>query len=294
MSYRIKTVSLATGIPSTTLRAWERRYHLITPTRTPSGYRVYSDQDIAMLARVKALVDEGFKVSEAIEIAKGRVVGGLSLHLPEEDAARIRAELLEALMELDLSAAAAVWRRLAGVPTATQIDQILLPLMVQVGDRWECDECSVAQEHFCSAFVREKLVPLLALDANATGTDTDGPVALCAGPPGELHEFGLMAAAAHLALRGWRLVYLGADLPIDEIARIADQVRPRLLVSSVVRGRSRPECLSLAASLRAAVQDGTLVVLGGPGLDPDLPGEAGEGLFFLQSFDAMLELVQQV
>jgi MerR family transcriptional regulator, light-induced transcriptional regulator len=289
MSYRIKTVSLATGIPSTTLRAWERRYHLITPMRTRSGYRVYSDRDIAMLARVKALVDEGLKISEAIEIARARALGDVALHLPDEETGRIRAELLDALMALDLPSAAGVWRRLVGVGPAAQIDQILLPLMVEVGDRWEDNDCSVGQEHFCSAFVREKLVGLLAMDESRHEANAGRPVALCAGAPGELHEFGLMAAAAHLGLRGWRLLYLGADLPVDEIARIAGQVSPRLLVSSVIGARSRAECLSLAASFRAAVQDDVTIVLGGRGLEASLPRDAGSRTFFVRSFEEMLE-----
>src|SRR4051812_50169547 len=66
MSYRIKRVAQVTGINPATLRAWERRYNLIAPGRTDSGYRLYSDEDVAMLSRIKQLTDEGLTIGEAI------------------------------------------------------------------------------------------------------------------------------------------------------------------------------------------------------------------------------------
>jgi MerR family transcriptional regulator, light-induced transcriptional regulator len=286
MSYRIKTVSLATGIPTTTIRAWERRYHFITPTRNTSGYRIYSDRDIAMLARVKALVDEGLKVSEAIEVARKRV-GSASAHLTEEQAIRIRSELLDSLLLLDRTGAAEVWRTLAGIPVESQIDQILLPLLVEVGRRWSENTCSIAQEHFSSAFVRERLVTMLEIHGSEPGGIR---TAICAGAPGEMHEFGLLAAAIHLAMRGWRLTYLGADLPVDEIARVVERIRPKLVVSSVICARTVEECLTLAASLRAAAPEKTVIVLGGAGLPRVLPQEPSPNLYFLHSLAELFQL----
>src|SRR5688500_14712400 len=98
MSYRIKTVASLTGITPTTLRAWERRYDVVDPQRTASGYRVYSENDIAMLVRVKSLVDKGFKAGEAIDIVRRGAqepspsqVNGEALH-------RVRSQLLNALL----------------------------------------------------------------------------------------------------------------------------------------------------------------------------------------------------
>jgi MerR family transcriptional regulator, light-induced transcriptional regulator len=266
MSYRIKRVAHLTGINPATLRAWERRYRLVSPGRTESGYRLYSDEDVAMLSRLKSLVDEGLTIGEAIT----RVRRGPE-PLPADEGGRatceIRARLLRALLAYDRRSAIEAWDAARRLPPERRVEEVLLPAMHEVGERWERGETGVCEEHFASAFVREKLAGILEdLDTGAAR----GPEAVCAGVPGERHEFGLMAAAIHLAIRGWRIVYLGPDLPLPEVARVLRQRRPALFCTSVVNRMAVPDFRRLALELRAAAPPATEVVIGGRGV----PGAA--------------------
>jgi methanogenic corrinoid protein MtbC1 len=114
-----------------------------------------------------------------------------------------------------------------------------------------------------SQFCREQLVAVLrSLDHGPT----DGPVAVCAGLPGEAHELGLLSVASHLALRGNRVVYLGADLPLDEIVGWVREHGADLVVQSAVNPPSADAVLAHLRALRAALPERTLVVVGGPGV----------------------------
>ena len=262
MSYRIKRVAHLTGINPATLRAWERRYGLVAPDRTGSGYRLYTDEDVAMLSRIKVLVDEGLTIGEAISrVRRGSEplpadAGGPSIR-------DVRFRMLEALLSFDRRGALEAYHDVMRLPPERRVEEVLLPVLRQVGELWEANECGVGEEHFASAFIREKLAGIIEdLDTGAAR----GPEAVCAGVPGELHECGLMAAAIHLATRGWRVVYLGPDVPLQEIGRILHQRRPALFCTSIVNAMGVADFRALMHSLRDAAPEETEVVVGGPGV----------------------------
>jgi MerR family transcriptional regulator, light-induced transcriptional regulator len=262
--YRIKRVAHLTGINPATLRAWERRYNLISPRRTDSGYRLYSDEDVAMLMRLKQLIDEGLTISEAIARA-GRGHPPLPPDAPAPALLELRVELRDALLRFDRPAALAAYDRAAHLRPEHRVEQLLLPTMRELGDLWEHGDAVVSQEHFASAFVREKLSQTIA--ALDTGI-ASGPEGVCAGLPGELHEFGLMAAAVRLAGKGWRVLYLGADVPLDDVRRIVRERRPQMLCTSAVMRLDADEFRALAAELRGMAPRDTAVVIGGAGIPP--------------------------
>lgn len=268
MSYRIKSVASLTGINTATLRAWERRYSLVVPRRTAGGYRVYSDEDVNTIARVKTLVDRGLKVGEAVDIVRR---GDPVPALPEaaDSVEEIRAAMLEALLDFDRAAADGLYDRLAALSFPERIEEVILPLLRAVGDCWERGAADVTQEHFLTVYVREKMEWMLGFLSSAPAA---GPEAVFAGVPGERHEMGLLAVAVHLASRGWQVTYLGADVPFPDLARTLAARRPALLCGSVVLSVSRGECLELARRLREAAPPGTRVVLGGTGI-PEGVGE---------------------
>lgn len=265
MSYRIKRVAQVTGINPATLRAWERRYNLIAPGRTDSGYRLYSDDDVAMLTRIRQLTDEGLTIGEAIARVR-RVSSPVDADAQAPELADVRAQLRDALLRFDRAGALAAYERLGPLAPVRVSEEVLLPVMREIGGLWENGTAVVAQEHFASAFVREKLAGLIAeLDAGVN----PGPESVCVGLPGELHEFGLMACALHLAAAGWRVIYLGADVPLEEIERVVRERNPALVCTSLVHRRSADECGRLATELRRLAPRDTAVVLGGAGIAPD-------------------------
>lgn len=261
MSYRIKRVAQLTGINAATLRAWERRYGLLSPRRSAAGYRLYTDEDVATLARVKRLMDEGLAIGEAVERVR-RHSAPLPAGADEDRLAAARAEILEGLLALDRPRAQAAWERVAGLPAPRQVDEALMPVLREVGCRWEAGETGVAEEHFATAFAREKLLAMVEARAGAAS----GPLAVLAGLPGERHEIGLLGAAVHLLDAGWRVIYLGLEVPLDELARVLEQRRPALLAISVLRPTEREEFQRVLAALGERTPAGMDVVVGGGGV----------------------------
>ena len=281
MSYRIKRVAKITGINPATLRAWERRYNLIAPGRTDSGYRLYSDDDVAMLSRIKQFTSEGLTIGEAI----ARVRRSLSPLPPDARApelADVRAQLRDALLRFDRAGALAGYERLGHLVPERRAEDVLLPVMREIGELWVDGTAVIAQEHFASAFVREKLAAMIAELDSGMGP---GPEGLCAGAPGEMHEFGLMACALKMAAGGWKVVYLGADVPLEETARVARERGSALVCTSLVLRRGAGECAALAAELRRLVPRETAVVVGGAGVAPET--EPVEGVRFVRCVGEM-------
>jgi DNA-binding transcriptional MerR regulator/methylmalonyl-CoA mutase cobalamin-binding subunit len=271
MSYRIKRVAHLTGINPATLRAWERRYNLIAPGRTDSGYRVYSDDDVAMLSRIKQLTDEGLTIGEAIARVR-RAFAPLGADTPAVELDEVRLQVRDALLRLDRQGALVAFERLLHLPPERRAEEVLLPVMREIGDLWAVGGAIVAQEHFASAFVREKLAEMMGeLDSGAA----PGPEGVCAGAPDDLHELGLMACAVRLASAGWKVLYLGADVPLDDLGRVVAERRPALLCTSVVVRRGSADLRELAQRLRGLAPPNTAVVIGGAGVPDDaapIPG----------------------
>jgi DNA-binding transcriptional MerR regulator len=262
MTYRIKRVAHLTGINPATLRAWERRYQLLTPRRSAAGYRLYTDEDVAILARIKRLIDEGLSIGEALERVRQTSIA-IDPHADPALLDAVCAEMVEALLSMDRPRAQDAWERLSSVPSLRRVDDVLMPVLRVVGERWACGEIGIADEHYATAFAREKLAALIGeMESGIAG----GPLAVCAGLPGEFHELGLMGAALHLLDAGWRVIYLGISVPVEEVGRVAGERRASMVCTSVMRPMSREEFALLASELRRVLPDGTEVVIGGAGV----------------------------
>ena len=200
-----------------------------------------------------------------------------------------RAQLVQALLEFDRAEADEVYHRIGSFAIRRVIDDVLLPVLQEIGDGWHRGEVTVAQEHFASAFVREQLITMLnRLESGPVG----GPVAVCAGYPGEPHEIGLLAVAVKLALRGFRVAYLGADLPLEELAGILLSRKAELICQSIFTPRSAKELRQYASRLLHMVPGSTVIALGGPGV-AGLQGESTERLLFCPDFGDLVEALDR-
>ena len=139
--YQIKTVARLTGIPKNTLIAWERRYELVTPTRLKNGYRVYTANDLLVINRVKGLLEQGFKISEAAVLVLNDDKAGQSAVSANDELEKTRetvtlqADLLEAIGNYDLDQMDAVFERASALPIERLIDDIVIPVSVKVGEK---------------------------------------------------------------------------------------------------------------------------------------------------------------
>lgn len=258
--FRIHAVSELTGVPTPTLRAWERRYGIPTPERTASGYRLYGAREIAQVREMRRLTEGGIAAADAAQRALDGAAVERRPPAPEGDAwsMSVRA-ILDAVVRHDDRALADEARKLPflGTPTVV-LDRVLVPALREVGDRWHRGELSIAQEHLARGVLTPTFHDLLRL---STSTDADVRVVLACFEDDE-HELGLLATATRLAAWGLAPIFLGARTPPSAIADAVAGFRPRVIALSTTiappRERRRP---LLAEYARAA--GGTPWMVGG-------------------------------
>ena len=264
---RIGELSRRTGVRAETIRAWERRYGLVEPARSAGGFRLYSPADEERVQAMRALIAEGVSAAEAATLAKsGAGAAAPSVRSPDAEAERLRA----ALEAYDEEAAnRALDRALSAFSLDVFTGAVVLPAIAAIGNRWAAGEASVAQEHFATSVVRGRLLAL----SRGWGSGL-GPLALLACPPGEQHDIGLIAFGLSLRNRGWRIVYLGQETPLDTLAETVRAVGPTVVVVSVTASEPLASAVSGLAEVAALVP----VWVGGAGASQEMARRAGAGL----------------
>ena len=262
--YTVKQTAALTGVAEATLRVWERRYSVVRPTRTPGGYRLYDDGQLARLREMAALVAEGVPASRAAEAV-------LAMPEPQPPQALADApgddELLEAAASLDPARLdAVITRALASGPFEQVADEWLVPQLGRLGGAWEAGRLTVAQEHFAS----NGLMRALAAVFDEAGAGVHGPTVLVGLPAGDRHELALFAFAACLRRLGVDVIYLGADVPAADWEQSAARLRARAAVIGVTSERSVAEARDVAQRLAEVTPPLTLWV--GGSHRADLPG----------------------
>jgi MerR family transcriptional regulator, light-induced transcriptional regulator len=234
---RIGELSRRVGVSDHLLRAWESRYGLLRPVRSPGGFRLYSEADESRIRAMQAYLAEGLSAAEAARAALGGGAGaapGAGLPVAASAAEEYRAALGQALDAFDEPAAQAVLdRALAGLSIPAVLRGVVLPYLAGLGERWQRGTASIAMEHFASNVIRGRLAGL----ARGWGSG-HGPQALLACPPGEQHDLALMMFGIVLHHHGWRIGYLGASTPAGELARAAGVSRPDLVVLAAARSQT--------------------------------------------------------
>jgi MerR family transcriptional regulator, light-induced transcriptional regulator len=225
---RIGQLARRTGVSPELLRAWEQRYGLLQPTRTPGGFRLYSTADEARVQRMQGLVTGGLAAAQAarLVLSDGEPAPPSMASPPATTVEEAARDLTTSLDRLDEQAANTALDRLFATYTVEMVlREVVLPYLHRLGERWASGEVSVAQEHFASNLLRGRLLGL----AQGWGQGR-GPAAVLACVPGEHHELGLLAFGVALRRRGWRITYLGTDSPIGPVADISRSVVPAVVV----------------------------------------------------------------
>jgi DNA-binding transcriptional MerR regulator len=256
---RIGELSRRAGVSPGLLRAWERRYGLLRPTRSQGGLRLYTDDDLERVLTMQRHLADGLAAAEAAALAKAAPGEPATASLAPADVMRALTDALDAFDEP--AAQAALDRLLAAATLETTLSDVILPYLRELGERWERGEVTVAQEHFASAIVRERLLSL----GRGWGRGS-GPIALLACLPGERHELGLIAFGLALRSHGWRIAYLGSDTPLETLATTADFLDPAIVVVSAV---SDERVSSARAELRALAVRHRLALGGAAAHQPD-------------------------
>jgi MerR family transcriptional regulator, light-induced transcriptional regulator len=221
---RIGELARRTGVSPELLRAWEQRYGLLQPSRSPGGFRLYSMADEARIRQVTRLIGDGLSAAQAARRALTIDEVRPELEAPLLD--QLAAQLRTALENFDGAGAHTSFDRLvASVSLEVVLADVLVPYLRDLGDRWVAGRATVAQEHFASNLIRGRLLAI-ARDWDAG----DGPSLLLACLPGEAHDLGLIMFGILAARRGWRITFLGADTPLDTLHSSIRTIQPALTV----------------------------------------------------------------
>lgn len=258
-TYEIHEVAQLTGLATARLRAWERRYEVVRPRRMPNGYRVYTSDQVALLRAIAHLIGEGERIGDLAARPREEVLARAESHRPDDTAG---GALLDAVRELDrerLETLVAEQLTLRGLRRFA--GEVALPLAQAIGDQWALGKLPVAAEHLATEVVVHALKGGLRLNRGG------GPLLLAGCIPGEHHEWGFLCTLAGLQERGWKTHYLGADLPVEQMAEAAWKLAPRAVALSASDQALVRASLPALAALTVTLPPGTLAVIGGAGVE---------------------------
>ena len=282
--YKMGTIARLSGFSPELLRAWERRHDLLAPERGPGGQRLYGDDDVWVLGRIKALLDEGRSIGEIAQVGRARLLQDRPLGLAGVSAAAAgaapdraqteawRQRVVEAALALDSQTLkAALDEAFAAAGPERAIHGVIEPAAREIGVLWAEHKCNVASEHLASDLFTHRIRRLLD---EAQPVLPSAPRAVAACFPDEPHQLGLLILSWHLSRRGFRVDYLGAALPLSDLAEACAAASPRAVLLSVTHKpmyqKHRKELARLLSrrSFRWPVYIGGQ---GAPDADPALP-----------------------
>jgi DNA-binding transcriptional MerR regulator/methylmalonyl-CoA mutase cobalamin-binding subunit len=227
--WRIKEFAGIVSVPEATLRAWERRYDLLQPERSAGNFRLYSRDDERRIRSMQAHMARGLAPAQAAELALSE--SPVDIEPPARPSALVE-PLMQAAAAFDATRFDALLDAAFALGSLTAIRDVVLPTLAEIGRRWEAMEIGVGHEHFASHLVERRLL------AMAKGWEAGrGPLALLACPSGERHTLGLVCFGLVLADRGWRISYLGADTPVDQILEMSASLCPTAIVLCALDSR---------------------------------------------------------
>jgi MerR family transcriptional regulator, light-induced transcriptional regulator len=272
--YTIKEAAARTGLTVPVLRAWERRYGVVAPTRTPGGYRVYDEAAIAQLSSMRRLIDDGWSPSAAAAAIVAGTDPPASIPTGASGAGQahpLMEQLVAAAAALDSQRIESVLDEMfaSGTYERVMADHVI-PSLHALGDAWAAGRVPVAGEHVASNAVLRRLAAWF--QASGPGRDQRRPV-LVGMPPGARHELGGLIFATALRRAGLPVVYLGADLPLDDWIMAVERTDARAVVIGAVMPADATAAISVAAGLRSARPE-LLIAYGGAAAPDPTAGSA--------------------
>ncbi len=269
----VRIVSQRTGLTPDVLRAWERRYHAVKPVRSAGGQRHYTDADIERLALLSRASRAGRQIGQLVPLPnaelqkliedderQSRERVGLGPDQPAIESylssALIAVEEFDA-HRLEQTLRSAVLR----MPADEVLDQVIAPLLFTIGSLWHQGLLRPANEHLATTTIRRVLVWMSDLAVS----DANAPMVVVGTPAHQMHEIGAMMAATTAVSCGWRVAYLGPNLPADELARAVRYAKASAIALSVVYPTEDPALHEELRALRAALPADVGIMVGGSG-----------------------------
>ncbi|PYZ94482.1 MerR family transcriptional regulator [Salipaludibacillus keqinensis] len=229
--YNIKAVSNILGIHPGTLRAWERRYKIIEPVRNDAGHRLYTDEQMKVLKWIIDKVDQGFTIGQAVELLDKQDVLEDMNHeaINKTQLEAFQQDLLQSLLQFDEHKANRLLDQAFNVFSIEKVViSVLGGILIDVGDKWERNEISIAHEHYVTSYLRTKI----GMVFHQLPVNSLLPKVVCVCGPNEQHEIGLLIFTFFLRRRGYETIYLGSGIPEKDICLVVEETMPKLIVIS--------------------------------------------------------------
>ena len=267
--YPIKVVVNKTGITAHVIRAWEKRYSAIEPGRTDTNRRLYCEDDIHRLELLGKLTKAGHSIGTIAKLPTGeleKLIGETKEYTSEiipagkSNKGLYLSSGLQAIEDLNEKRLEEILSR-ASVDFSQPelIQEIIVPMIKSIGDNWKNGRMRIYQEHLASAVIQTFL-------ANLTGAfkvEQNAPKIIIATPIGQMHELGALLVASAAASEGWRVTYIGSNLPAEEIAAAVKQSRPRALALSLVYPPDDPKINVELTKIAKHLGKDTAIYVGG-------------------------------
>jgi methanogenic corrinoid protein MtbC1 len=280
---------------------------VVEPSRSKGGQRLYSDRDIERLVLLKRVTDAGRSIGKVAELEmealealaeedaaarrkverwEARAVGGSAA----PDAGALLESAMESVESLDADGLEATLKRAAvTLGAAAFTDDLVVPLLRRIGERWIEGSLRPAHEHAATAVIQRVLTWM----SEPAAADPGGPSIVVATLPGESHDLGAMLASATASLGGWKVTYLGKDLPAEDIAAAANALEARLVGVSTVNPRDPDEVVAALRDLREGLRDGTRVVVGGAAAGEAVSDIGMDGVQIVASLDEFRKVLAE-
>ncbi len=297
----MRVVTRRTGLTADVLRAWEKRYGAVEPERSPGGQRLYSDDDIERLTLLRRATDQGRNISQVVRLDREELVAlvaedesaqvAADAPAASDEAARYLESGMAAVRGLDAGGLESLLRRAAldlGAPAA--VDTVLTPLLREFGDAWHEGRLTPAHEHLGSAVIAR----VLAWMESAADVSRRAPAVVVATVAGQHHELGARLVAVTAVGEGWRVLFLGSDLPADAIAAAARQADARAVALSLIYPVDDRVLVQEVGRLRALLPSDVLLIAGGPGAERHAPELARAGVQILPDLPHLRVLLRSL
>ena len=297
--FTIGAVSRRTVLSAHVLRAWERRYGVVIPTRTEGGDRLYSAADVQRLSLLARAAAAGHPISRlaalppeslAALVEEGEAARPADGAASTRDADGMTSECLAAVEAMDGHRINAVLTQAVVTLGVAGFGEWIKVILRQVGELWEDGEICPAHEHLLSSNVQRVLGWLLLTVPVAAAA----PGLVVSTPEGHRHELAALLAAVEAATAGWRVTYLGPDLSPDDIARSVRATGSMAVALSVVRRAGPQELVSTVERLRQRLPDGVPLLLGGAGVLAHRAVLESSGAIVLADYAALLSALRRV
>lgn len=272
--FPIKVVSQMTGLSVHVIRAWEKRYHVVEPDRTDTNRRLYSEEEIEKLSLLNDASHLGHNIGSLAKLSLSELKNLLSkekISLPENkrslksfnaniSADEIISECIEAVRNYDAKKLESFLLNASVMLTQPiLIEEVVIPLVYRIGDMWHNGELRVANEHLASSVIRSFLFNVL----ESYSFKNSSPVLVSATPHGQEHELGALIAAVVAASSGWKVIYLGVNLPAEEIGAVVSYLNARVVALSLVYPSDDPGLPKELKKLKQILSSNVSIIAGG-------------------------------